>query len=222
MSVHGSTEVQKYAYDKNGKPHEIVDFADDYIGAKLGFWLFLFTEVMLFSVLFITYMFYLYNHQADFIEQSGGMNILLGGINTVLLLLSAYFMGMSLVSMKQNNVSKSKLYLILTIVSAIIFLTIKYFEWAHEFHIGIYPNSEKLLAMSQGANLFFGLYFTMTGLHAIHIILGIGVMLWVFTKMRNNSINSKHYIVLENTALYWDLVHLVWVFLFPLVYIIGL
>lgn len=217
-----SSEVQKYAYDANGKAHEVVDFNNDYLGAKLGLWLFLFTEVMLFSGLFISFMVCFYNYSDDFVEESKRMNLLLGGINTVILLFSAYFMGMSLVSVKQNLIKKSKIYLSLTIVLAIIFLVIKYFEWMAEIHHGIYPGSEHLVAMSDGANLFFGLYFTMTGLHGIHIIVGVGVMLWVLAKIQNGSIHPDKYIVLENTALYWDLVHLVWVFLFPLFYIIGL
>ena len=104
---------------------------------------------------------------------------------------------------------------------SIIFLVIKYFEWMIEINHGIYPDSSVLNAKEHGQILFFGLYFTMTGLHGVHIIVGIALMLWVIYLINKKTMNDKKYVVLENVALYWDLVHLVWVFLFPLFYIIG-
>ena len=205
----------------DGTKHEVVDFNDDYEGAKLGFWILLFTELMLFGALFLIFSFYFFRFTEDYVTASGTLDLTLGTINTIILLVSTYTMGMSFMSLKQNNIKKSKLMLWVTVLLSIAFLTIKYFEWMHEIHIGIYPDSEILNAKPHGITLFFGLYFTMTGLHGIHIIIGIVAMLVVLKKVKNGSINPKNYIVLENTALYWDLVHLVWVFLFPLFYMIG-
>mgnify|MGYP000644996464 CR=1 FL=1 len=130
-------------------------------------------------------------------------------------------MGMSLINLKNGEISKAKLKIYITIILSILFLVIKYFEWMAEIHHGIYPDSEILNAKSHGEILFFGLYFTMTGLHGVHIIVGIALMLWVLFLINKKKITSANYLVLENVALYWDLVHLVWVFLFPLFYIIG-
>ena len=215
------TTTPEIIYDKQGNPHEIVDFNDDYTGAKLGFWLFLFTELMLFGAMFLVFSFFFYRFSGDFVVASGNLNLTLGGINTIVLLLSTYFMGMSLFSMKQDDLSKSKKMIYITIALSVLFLTIKYFEWMAEINHGIYPDSEALNALSKGEILFFGLYFTMTGFHGIHIIVGIGVMIWALKLIDCKKITAKKYVVLENIALYWDIVHLVWVFLFPLFYMIS-
>jgi len=215
-------ENNEIIYDKNGKPHKIVDFNNDYIGAKLGFWLFLFTELMLFGVLFLVFAFFFYQMSESFVQASKTLNLLLGGINTFILLISTYFMGMSLVFLRDEKTKKSMQFIFISIFLAIVFLVIKYFEWSIEINHGIYPNSEVLNTKDYGEILFFGLYFTMTGFHGLHIIIGIGLMIWVLLLIKKEKIDSKKFVILENVALYWDLVHLVWVFLFPLFYIIGL
>ena len=215
------TTTPEVIYDKEGNAHEIVDFNDDYTGAKLGFWLFLFTELMLFGAMFLVFSFFFYRFSEDFVVASNNLNLTLGGINTIVLLISTYFMGISLLNIKQGNVEKSKKMIYITIALSIVFLVIKYFEWMAEIHHGIYPDSEALNILSKGEILFFGLYFTMTGFHGIHIIVGIGVMIWAIKLINCKKISAKKYVVLENIALYWDIVHLVWVFLFPLFYMIS-
>ena len=207
-------------YDKEGNPHEVVDFNNDYEGAKLGFWLFIFTEIMIFGAMFLVFGFYMFQFSADFMSSSEGLNRLLGGINTFILLVSALTMGLSLVKLRNGKIDESKKFIWATIILAIIFVTIKYFEWSHEIHLGIYPGSPTLDSMADGTKLFFGLYFTMTGLHGLHIIIGVGVMFWVLTLINSGKVTSTDFVVLENTALYWDLVHLVWVFVFPMFYLI--
>ena len=209
-------------YDKHGNAHKIVDFNNDYEASKLGFWLFLFTELMLFGAMFLVFAFFFYKLPNDFVIASKSLNIILGGINTFILLLSTYFMGMSLVHLRNNHLRKTKINIYITIVLATLFLLIKYFEWMTEINHGIYPDSGTLNALKDGEILFFGLYFTMTGFHGLHIIIGILLMLWLLALIKKETITHKKYVILENVALYWDLVHLVWVFLFPLFYIIGL
>ncbi len=221
MEQHTNTGPE-IIYDKAGNPHEVVDYNDDYTGAKLGFWFFLFTELLLFGGMFLVFSFYFYRFPENFVEASTTLNIYLGGVNTFILLISTYFMGMSLINLKNGEVSKAKLKIIITILLSIAFLTVKYFEWMAEIHHGIYPDSDILNAKESGIILYFGLYFTMTGLHGVHIIIGIALMIWILILMNQKKITSTNYVVLENIALYWDLVHLVWVFLFPLFYIIGL
>ena len=209
-------------YDKNGNAHEIVDFNDDYTGAKLGMWFFLFTELMLFGGMFLAYAVYFYDYTDDFIKASQNMNLWLGGLNTVILLFSAATLGLSVLHVKIGDIKTSKTFLITTIILAITFLVVKYFEWSAEFDHGIWPDSPTLVGLSKGENLYFGLYFTLTGLHGLHIILGVVAMLWAYTKINSKEIHSKDFIILENTALYWDYVHLVWVFVVPIFYMIGL
>lgn len=218
MKENNSPEI---VYDKAGNPHEVIDFNNDDLGSKLGFWLFLFTELMLFGAMFLVFSFFFYRFSDDFVIASSHLNLFLGGINTVVLLLSTYFMGTASLNMKQNNIEKSKKMIYITILLSIVFLVIKYFEWMAEIHHGIYPNSEVLNQLAKGEILFFGLYFTMTGFHGIHIIVGIGVMIWAIKLINSKKITSNKRVVLENIALYWDLVHLVWVFLFPLFYMIS-
>ena len=207
-------------YDKEGNAHEVVDFNNDYEGAKLGFWIFLLTEIMIFSSLFLVYGFYFNQNSSDFVQASEHMNRLLGGINTFVLLVSTLTMGLSVISLKNNDVKKSTKYIWITIVLAAIFLIIKYNEWMIEIGEGFYPSSPYLDSLGNGVKLFFGLYFTLTGLHGVHIIVGIGVMLWILSKIKKGEISSSNFVVLENTALYWDFVHIVWIIVFPIFYLI--
>jgi cytochrome c oxidase subunit 3 len=207
--------------DIQGNSHEVVDFNNDIVGARLGMWFFLFTELMLFGGMFIAYAVYFFDYTDEFIIASRHMNVWLGGLNTVILLVSALTIGLSVLFLKADKVKTSKSFLLTTIILSIAFLTVKYFEWTAEFDNGIWPDSPTLTAMGHGENLYFGLYFTVTGLHAIHIILGIVAMIWIHRKISNSSITPKNFIVFENLALYWDYVHLVWVFAIPLFYMIG-
>ena len=209
-------------YDAQGNPHEIVDYNNDYTASKLGFWLFLFTELMLFGAMFLVFAYFFYKMPQEFQDASATLNLMLGGTNTVILLISTYTMGMSLIFLRKNDIEQTKAKIYITLALATVFLIIKYIEWSTEISHGIYPNSEVLNSMKDGEILFFGLYFTMTGFHGLHIIIGIGLMLWVLYLIKKQNVTQENYVILENVALYWDLVHLVWVFLFPLFYIIGI
>lgn len=212
---------QEMAYDRQGKSYPVADFKDDYTGDKLGFWVFLLTEGMMFGVLFLLYGIYFYRHTDMFVSSSADLNLWLGGTNTVLLLLSTYTMGVATLTMRQGKVKFSATLVGLTIFIAIVFLGIKASEWGVDIRHGIYPGSALLDAKDKGEILFFGLYFVMTGLHGLHVIIGIALMSWVLLLMRVGSIKPEHTIVMKNVTLYWDFVHLVWIVLFPLLYMIG-
>jgi len=209
-------------FDKKGNPHEVVDWAHDYEGAKLGIWIFLLTEMMIFGALFLVYTFYSYQNGAEFSASSEHMNRLLGGINTFILLISTLTMGLSLVKLRNGQIETCKKYIWATIILATVFLAIKALEWTLEIDEGFYPGSlsPHLAALGNGGKLFFGLYFSLTGLHGVHIIVGIGVMLWILKLINSGDISSKNFVFLENTALYWDFVHIVWIFVFPIFYLI--
>jgi len=212
---------QEMAYDRQGNSYPVADFKDDYSGDKLGFWVFLLTEGMMFGALFLLYGIYFYRHTAIFASSSADLNIWLGGTNTVLLLASTYTMGVATLMMRQGKLKLSATLVGLTLFIAIVFLGIKASEWGVDISHGIYPGSALLDAKDKGEILFFGLYFVMTGLHGLHVIIGIALMSWVLLLMRSGGIRPEHTIVMKNVTLYWDFVHLIWIVLFPLLYMIG-
>jgi len=216
--------VPEIAVDREGNEHIVQGWQDDFYGGKLGFWLFMLTEVMMFGGMFLALAYYNTLHPQDFLEASASLNRLLGGTNTVILLVSALTMGLGLLKMRAGDVKGAKLMIWATILLATIFLVIKGFEWSAEYHHGIFLMHGEMLpesTMAFGKKLFFGMYFTMTGLHGVHIIIGIGLMLWLLKRINANKVNPQHYILYFNIALYWDIVHLIWVFVFPYYYMMG-
>lgn len=212
--------------DRQGNKHTVQAWQDDFDGAKLGFWLFMFTEVMMFGAMFLVVTYYFSLHTAEFLAASGSLDRVLGGTNTVILLISALTMGLGMVKMRAGDTKGAKLMIWATIILALAFLGIKAVEWSAEIHHGIFLGLDKLTAgtaeyIGHGKTLFFGMYFTMTGLHGFHIIIGIGLMIWLLKRINAGQVNKDHNILHFNIALYWDLVHLIWVFVFPLFYMIG-
>ncbi len=216
--------VPEIAVDREGNEYKVQGWQDDFYGGKLGFWLFMFTEVLMFGAMFMALAYYNHLHPQEFIEASASLNRLLGGINTVILLVSALTMGLSLLKMRAGDVKGSKLMIWATIVLALAFLGIKAVEWTAEYNHGIFLMHGEMLpesGMSFGKKLFFGMYFTMTGIHGFHIIIGIGIMLWLLKRINAGKVRPDHHILHWNIALYWDIVHLIWVFVFPYYYMIG-
>jgi len=216
--------VPEIAIDRDGNEHEVQGWQDDFYGGKLGFWLFMLTEVMMFGGMFLSLAYYNHLHPEEFLVASSHLNRLLGGINTVILLVSALTMGLGLLKMRAGDVKGSKLMIYATMILATAFLVIKGFEWHEEYEHGIFLMHDKLLATSSlpfGEKLFYGLYFTMTGLHGFHIIIGIGLMIWLLKRINAGKVSPEHHILHWNIALYWDIVHLIWVFVFPYYYMIG-
>jgi cytochrome c oxidase subunit 3 len=203
--------------EKNHEAH-IEHF--DPVASKIGMWLFIFTEILLFGGLFIVYSVYRYNHPVEFSLAAQELNVTIGVINTIILLISSMTVAMSISALQLGNKKLSLILIATTIFLAIIFLVNKYFEWGAKIHHDIYPGSEFLLSLSKGDMLFFGLYFFMTGLHAVHIIVGVILLAVTYVKIKNGFVNQSRYNLLENSGLYWHLVDLIWIFLFPLFYLI--
>jgi cytochrome c oxidase subunit III len=192
----------------------------DDLGDKFGMWLFIFTELLLFGMLFVVYAVYRSMHPEAFRIAGEELDVVLGTVNTVLLLISSATVAMSITAIQKGNKKLSLQLLGVTLLIAVIFLVNKYFEWGAKFEYGFYPGSETLQELGFGTILFFGLYFFMTGVHALHILIGIGLFIYVMVQMKNDKIHQTDYIWLENTGLYWHLVDLIWIFLFPLFYLI--
>jgi cytochrome c oxidase subunit 3 len=187
---------------------------------RLGMWLFLFTELFLFGGLFIVYAVMRSKYAADFHHAALELNAFIGATNTVVLLVSSMTVAMSLTAIQQKKAGKAMGLLLITLILAGVFMVNKYFEWGHKFEIHLYPGSDVMKSMPHGEIMFFGLYYMMTGLHAIHVIIGGILLTLVILKINSGKINADHYLLQENSALYWHLVDLIWIFLFPLLYLI--
>ena len=192
----------------------------DESGKKLGMWLFLYTEIILFGGLFVLYAVYLSRYVADFKNGGRELNHVLGILNTVILLFSSFCVAAAVTAIQKKEKKIALTGLATAMLCGLIFLVNKYFEWGHKIEAGIYPNSEKLVAGPHGRNMFFGLYYIITGLHGIHIIIGMTLLIISFIFVQRENITSDRFALLENSGLYWHLVDLIWIFIFPLFYLI--
>ncbi|MBC34478.1 MAG: cytochrome C oxidase subunit III [Bacteroidetes bacterium] len=189
--------------------------------SKMGMWLFLFTEILLFGGLFIVYFVYRNLNTEAFLNASFELDVTMGTINTIVLLTSSMTIAMSITALQKGNLKLSVNLQWATIFFALVFLVIKYFEWGSKFEHGLFPGMDHYSHLPAGERLFFFLYFFMTGLHALHIIIGgifIGV---VIKKTKQRKVTGERISLLENSGLYWHLVDLIWIYLFPLFYLIN-
>ena len=192
----------------------------DYTGAKMGMWIFLFTELLFFGGLFLLYAVYRSQYTPEFHLAAAELNRVLGSVNTLILITSSLTMALSIAAVKNAEKRLSIILQASTILLGVAFLFIKYFEWSAKISHGIYPGSPELLLQQQGNILFYSLYFVTTGLHALHVLVGIGVLVSMLILSLKDKINHKDVIKLENSGLYWHFVDIVWIYLFPLLYLI--
>ena len=192
----------------------------DQTGKKMGMWFFLFTEILFFGGMFLLYSVFRYKYAEDFHRGAAGESLLLGTINTVILLTSSYTIALSLSALRKGKKLLSFRLQAVTLLMGLAFLTIKYFEWNAKITLGLYPDSPVLLKLGKGEILFFGLYYVMTGLHGIHVLVGCAVIAFMISFTLAETINGEHYARLENTGLYWHFVDIVWIYLYPLFYLI--
>jgi len=192
----------------------------DDVASKTGMWLFLFTEMLLFAGLFIVYAVYKHINIEAFKKAASELDVTVGTINTVILLVSSMTIAMSISALQKKNNTLSLALLGTTFLLGLVFLVNKYFEWGGKISHGIYPGSEVLTARGQGDVLFFGLYYFMTGLHALHIVIGMVFIAWVMVYIRKGRQSYDNFALVENSGLYWHLVDLIWIYLFPLFYLI--
>jgi cytochrome c oxidase subunit 3 len=189
---------------------------------RLGMWLFLGTEVLLFAGLFLGYTVYRWLYHPAFHAASRELSLPLGTINTVVLITSSFFVALGYHAIKEDRKKDCVRWLGITIFCAVIFLVIKFFEYKHKFHEGQLPGIHYTFEgiKSPGANIFYAVYFLATGLHAFHVIVGASLLAWLMRRVQKGLYSPEHYVPVELGALYWHLVDLVWIFLFPLLYLI--
>jgi cytochrome c oxidase subunit III len=191
----------------------------DNFGSKLGMWLFLVTEMVLFGGLFIAYSYMRHRYPAEFHHGGAELNVTLGVINTLVLLTSSLTVVLSIVAIQRGEKKSVMGFLGTTIGLGFVFLIIKSFEWAAKFHHGLYPNAPYLATLPPGEQVFFGLYFVMTGLHGLHVVAGMVVLTWVLRMVAKDEVRQDRFVHLDNGGLYWHLVDVIWIFLLPLFYL---
>jgi cytochrome c oxidase subunit 3 len=192
----------------------------DDAGAKVGMWLFLVTEILLFGGMFLLYSIFRTKHPLEFHNAAQHLSTFIGTVNTVILLTSSLTMALAIAAVRRANRKLSLLFQVLTILMGLAFLVNKYFEWSAKIHHGIFPNSPELLTHAKGEILFYGLYYVMTGMHGLHVVIGLVLLTVMFVFTQNGRINQGSFVRLENSGLYWHLVDLIWIYLFPLFYLI--
>jgi len=194
-----------------------MDSATAYAGAKLGLWLFLATEVLLFSVLFASFTIYRSMDLETFHKASHHLDWRLGGLNTIVLLFSSFTAALAVDAAQKGQQSRVVRNLFITICCAGIFLVIKSIEYTSKYHHGLFPGGEHY----KDYKSYFGLYYVMTGIHGLHVIIGMGVLGWALLLARKGRISERYYTPVEMGVLYWHLVDLIWIYLFPLLYLVG-
>jgi cytochrome c oxidase subunit 3 len=189
---------------------------------RLGMWLFLSTEVLLFAGLFLAYSLYRFLYPETFQAASKHLDVVLGTTNTVVLITSSLTVALALHAARLGKSRQAALLIFVSVLAGIAFLVIKGFEYSHKFHEGALPGKYYSMASLQapGASMFFTVYFLLTGLHALHVVIGMAVLIWVGVRAWRNEFTSLYHVPVELGGLYWHLVDLVWIFLYPLLYLI--
>jgi cytochrome c oxidase subunit 3 len=189
---------------------------------RLGMWLFLATEILLFAGLFTGYAIYRFQFPLAFAEASRHLNLTAGTVNTVVLITSSFTVALAIHFVRIDRPRAAAVCLVLTILMALAFLGIKAIEYTEHFHERALPG--KYYAFKEvtipGAAMFYSLYFLMTGLHGFHVIAGMSVLGWILWRTLQGRYSSRYYTGIELGGLYWHLVDLVWIFLYPLLYLI--
>ena len=203
--------------------HQFDDVEQQHESAALGMWVFLATEVMFFGGMFLGYAVYRGAYHVAFKEASRHLDVLLGAINTGVLLCSSLTMALAVHAAQLGGRRTVALFLLATIVLGGVFLGIKAVEYHHKYEEHLIPGRNFKFSEPDAnhAQLFFSFYFAMTGMHALHMVIGIGLMLVLILRTMRGRFSSEYHSPIEMTGLYWHFVDIVWVFLFPLLYLVD-
>ena len=208
---------------KNGEfAHHFRDAEHEYQSSKEGVWIFLVTEIMMFGGLFVGYFIYSNMYPEVFIEGSKSTDWRLGALNTVVLLASSLTMALGIYYCQKNDKKKAVINLALTILCGAIFMGVKYIEYSHKIHLGKLPGTW-FTGDTHGIEnlpLYFSFYYMMTGLHGIHVLIGMCLVGWVMIRTSRGEFGPNYYTPVEGVGLFWHLIDLIWIFLFPLLYLV--
>ncbi len=203
--------------------HHFAEMSQQFDAAKIGMWLFLVTEVLMFGGLFVGYGIMHANHTAAFQAAHHHLDRIMGAVNTIVLLVSSFTMVLAVWAAQTSRLKTLIVNLWLTFGLAGVFLVVKYFEYSHKFHEGLLPGRFYTHAgdVVPGQFLFFSFYFMMTGLHGIHVAIGMAAILVLLRRAYKGHFSAAYFGPVEITGLYWHLVDIIWIYLFPLMYLIS-
>ena len=211
-----------------GRQHHFETAEQQYESATLGMWAFIVQEVLFFGGLFGGYTVYRNLYTDAFIASSSLLDVPLGAFNTVVLIGSSLTMALAVRSAQLGRAKEIISWIIATLILGGVFLVVKYFEYSHKWHDNLVPGPSfewsrpEFLHIAGGhVKIFFSFYFVMTGMHALHMVIGAFLMFWLIYKVKRGQINEHYFTPVENMGLYWHFVDIVWIFLFPLLYLIG-
>lgn len=202
-----------------GRPPEVhhTDPVTAYHAAKFAMWLFLATEILLFAALFVAFFLFHWMYPEEFEHASKHLDWKMGGLNTLVLIGSSFTAALAVDRAQHGDNKGIVKYLSITISGGLAFLVIKGFEYYGKYSHGLWPGGEHYWQYKN----FFGIYYCMTGLHGLHVVIGMCLLIWVLLKARKGHFGNTYYTPVELGALYWHLVDLVWIYLFPLLYLVG-
>jgi len=207
-----------------GEPPHVhhMDVPTAYQAAKFGMWLFLATEILLFGGLFTCFAIFHWKYFDEFHRASHHLNVWFGAANTAVLLFSSFTAALAVDAVQRNDNRRAARNLLITIVCGFIFLAIKGIEYHDKYSHGLFPGTAEFnsIAFNTQYKMYFGLYYCMTGLHALHVIIGMGLLFWAYGMARKGRFSERYYTPVELGALYWHLVDLIWIYLFPLLYLV--
>ena len=227
MSMHETeTEVaaEGHGHDHPAwQAHHFHTGAQQKASVKFGMWLFLVQEILFFAGLFMAYFSFRYLYPDTWIAAHEFLDKRWGAFNTVVLLTSSLTMALGVRSAQLDDMKGLKRNLWITIACAFGFMIVKYIEYSHKFHEGLLPGKFYTFEGIDGGapEIFFSIYFMMTGVHGLHVLIGIGIMFWMLMgPIPKGKVSGQYYSLVENVGLYWHLVDLIWIFLFPLLYLV--
>jgi cytochrome c oxidase subunit 3 len=204
--------------------HHFDSLEEQHHASSLGMWVFLVTEVLFFGGLFMAYTLYRVWYPDAWALASNSLDIRWGAFNTAVLILSSLTMALAVHAAQMGERTKLIVLLIATMILGTMFLGVKAIEYADKFEHHHVPGANfhfEPVNVARNAQIFFSLYFVMTGLHALHMIVGLGIMAWMLVWTINGTIDQKYFAPIEVSGLYWHFVDIVWIFLFPLLYLLG-
>jgi cytochrome c oxidase subunit 3 len=204
--------------------HHFDDMAQQAEASTLGMWVFLVTEIMFFGGLFTAYLVYRSNSPEGFQEASHHLNVTWGAVNTIVLIVSSLTMALGVRAAQTDQSARTQAaWIALTMLFGTAFLGVKAIEYTDKFthHLVPGPHFRWEGQHPAAAEMFYSLYFCMTGLHALHMVIGLGIMTWLLVTALKDRYDSDYYTPVEVAGLYWHFVDIVWIFLFPLLYLIG-
>lgn len=189
--------------------------------AIAGMWLFLATEILFFGALLFAYMVYRMWYPAGFAEAVRHANLLIGSINTVILMTSSFTFTAGLIHAQAGDTRRLVRACVLTMALGLVFMGLKAVEYAQDFREHLVPGAGFALAGHKGAEIFYVFYYVATGLHLVHLTIGIGLVLYILRRARRSDFSASYHTPVEIVGLYWSFVDIVWLFLFPLIYLVG-